>query len=96
MTRLNKVGTHKTSVTIHSDLVLVKYHSTYVVSASPSKIVLNHGGYMTSTTKTRMNQASNQFGLGFKVFQKDRAWFASYNDQIIPFQGKELVLSKLN
>lgn len=30
---------------------------------------------MTNTTKLRMNQAANQFGLGFGVYQKNHAWF---------------------
>ena len=68
------------------------YHSTEVVLATKEKIVLNTGGWTTATTKARMNQASNQFGLGYKVYQKDLAWFVIYKGETRPFEGQELEL----
>jgi hypothetical protein len=48
----------------------VWYHSTCVVEFDKDVIKLCTGGWRTATTKTRMNQASNQFGLGYSVYQK--------------------------
>ena len=53
----------------------VTYHSTHVVTFSDHEVILNSGGWRTQTTKTRMNQASNQFGLGFRVSQRNHDWF---------------------
>ena len=78
MSQQHKVGSHKTSVFTDSEgFTNVVYHSTPVVkfSESKDKIILNSGGYRTNTTKTRINQASNQFRLGFTVFQKKFDWF---------------------
>ena len=63
----------------HDNMIVVKLHQTEVVRFNDKKIILNSGGWQTVTTKTRMNQASNQFGLGYYVYQKDHEWFVDYN-----------------
>jgi len=77
MSQTQTVGRTATSISRGQDGVLrVTYHGTDVVTVYPNgKIVLDTGGWFTATTKTRMNQASNQFGLGFVVFQKGFRWF---------------------
>ena len=55
----------------------VVYHTTTVVSFNSERITLDTGGWRTNTTKTRMNQAANQFDLGFNVWQKDYEWFVT-------------------
>ena len=52
----------------------VTYHNTNVISFTDKIIVLNTGGYRTQTTKRRMNQAANQFGLGIEVLQRKLEW----------------------
>jgi len=32
-----------------------------------------------------MNQASNQDGLGFKVYQRNYDWFVDFNGNTLPF-----------
>ncbi len=69
----------------------VWYHKTPVVTVTDKTIVLNTGGWRTVTTKRRMNQAANQFGLGFSVHQADFAWTISTDDgRTIPFD-KDIV-----
>lgn len=38
-------------------------------------ITLRSGGWETVTTKRKMNQAAQQFCLGYMVFQRDQKWF---------------------
>lgn len=57
---------------------VITYWNTDVVRFSDDKIVLNSGGYRTATTKLRMNQASNQYGLGYYVAQIKGVWFVEY------------------
>lgn len=64
----------------------VRYHVTDVVLFNEHRIVLNSGGYRTNTTKTRMNQASNQFGLGYRVYQKRGEWFISYKGETLEYR----------
>jgi hypothetical protein len=74
--------------------LVVQYHNTEVVTASADgKVVLRTGGWQTATTRTRMNQAANQFQLGYSVFQKDFNWFVTWRGKTIPFNSEELVLS---
>jgi hypothetical protein len=82
MAQVNKLGTrHTTVVRKPSGEIRVTYHSTDVVTLDANgNITLDTGGWRTNTTKTRMNQAANQFGLGFRVHQDDFSWYVTtYN-----------------
>jgi len=50
--------------------VFVRYHNTDVVTITDHSVILNHGGWITRTTLRRMNQASEQWNLGYRVFQR--------------------------
>ncbi len=68
MAQQHKVGAHKTRIyTDDTGYTCVLYHSTNVVKYNNDYIILNTGGYYSNTTKLRMNQASNQCGLGYRV-----------------------------
>lgn len=82
MAQQSRVGEHKTHIYNKDGRQIVRYHTTDVVSYNAENIILNSGGWRTSTTKSRMNQASAEFGLGFGVYQKDSAW-------IVRFGGNE-------
>ncbi len=56
----------------------IRYHNTDVVTFDPYTITLRSGGWQTATTKMRMNQASNQYHLGYQVYQKDHEWYVTY------------------
>lgn len=86
MASLNKVGSHKTTIRSEGSSIIVRYWYTDVVKFSPGLITLNTGGHFTNTTKTRMNQASNQYGLGYNVYQKDFGWYVKYKGKVIPFK----------
>jgi len=72
----------KTATTIYEDdrgYTCVKYHKTDVVKFKGNVILLDSGGWLTHTTKMRMNQASKQFNLGFQVRQENKEWYV-YTD----------------
>ena len=75
MSNMQKIGTHKTTVRTENNNTIVRYHNTDVVTFSDKVVYLNNNGYMTNTTKTRINQTANEYGLGFKVYQKNYTWF---------------------
>lgn len=91
MAQQQTIGTHCTSVDFSPmfRILSVKYHGTEVVKVSPGqkKIILDTGGWFTNTTKTRMNQASNQFNLGYTVYQKNKQWFTDYKGETYAFNG---------
>ena len=68
------LGKLATSVRYESDETIVRYHQTDIVRFTDGYVILNTGGWYTQTTKTRMNQASNQFELGYSVRQIDGIW----------------------
>jgi hypothetical protein len=65
----------------------VLYHEKHVVCWNRKMIVLRNNGHLTMTTKSRMNQASNQFNLGFRVFARNRVWLVQWQRTEIPFQN---------
>lgn len=58
----------------------VSYHGTVVVLWDRERITLNSGGWLTATTKKRMNQASNEYDLGFSVYQSKHQWYVTTVD----------------
>ena len=63
------------------------YHDTAVATVYPNgSVILNSGGWRTVTTRTAINQAGNQSGLGFRVYQKNYAWFVTYRGATVPFR----------
>ncbi len=67
-----------------SGVVVGRYHHTDVVTMRPAhapdlaargyvEITLDTGGWQSATTKARMNQFANQFGIDYHVFQEDWA-----------------------
>ncbi len=86
MAQQQTVGTHKTTVAVDNDVLMVTYHNTVVVKVTNNRYVtLNSGGWYTNTTKTRMNQASRQYGLRYSVYQVDFTWYVSIGDDIEPY-----------
>jgi hypothetical protein len=53
----------------------VRYHDTNVVEFTPDTITLNSGGWLTATTKRRMNETASAYGLDFWVSQEDFKWW---------------------
>ena len=92
MTQNNKVGTVATSVFNDNGVMKCVYHHTIVVEWDNKHITLDTGGWQTLTTKTRMNQVSNQYGLGYQVYQEDFNWYVMYKGEVIPFNDNSLKL----
>lgn len=85
-----RIGSHATSHYVKDGVLRVIYHGTEVVKYDFNNglLVLDTGGWFTNTTKARMNQASNQYDLGFTVYQKDYNWFVEFDTgEVIPFNG---------
>jgi hypothetical protein len=81
MAQQMKVGKHKTRIVRDNGVTSCYYHNTRVASIDhlTGKITLNSGGYMTNTTKTRINQFLAEYcGLAnTKVYQKDYNWYVT-------------------
>ncbi len=78
--RMNELGKTATTVREKDGVLSVVYHQTEVVKfdRNTSILTLDTDWHFTATTKARMNQASNQFDLGYRVYQKDFNWFVSF------------------
>ena len=98
MAQTQTIGTHKTQVHMSNNengsALEVYYHNTRVVFYCNGHIKLDTGGWSTVTTKLRMNQAANQYNLGYKVFQKNYDWFVEFQGKTIPFNGDTIELKR--
>ena len=92
--RVGKTATKVDAVAVHPYFKYVQYHKTAVVRWNDDEIRLNTGGWYSATTKNRMNQTSNQFALGFRVYQLKHAWYVYYRGTTIPFDGREVILQR--
>ena len=64
----------------------VQYVNTHVFTLyNDGSIRLNSGGYRTPTTKRRINQAADAFGINLSVWQKDFDWYVKYNGKTYDF-----------
>lgn len=68
-------GVHTTTFVDAEGFTNIIYRGTAVVRFNERTIILNSGDWRTVTTKLRMNQAANQYRLGFQVRQRDWDWF---------------------
>ena len=94
MGQMSSVCRNNTKVKQTDQELRVTLHNTDVVSATPEKIVLNTGGWFTVTTKARMNQASCQYGLGYRVNQNNGVWAVQYKGQTYQFVDDMCVLPR--
>lgn len=86
MAQQDRLGKRNTTIITENGKTFVRYHWTDVIGFDSKEIVLDSNGWKTATTKMRMNQASNQFGLGFTVTQKDFEWFVEFKGKTIAFK----------
>jgi hypothetical protein len=63
-----------TTISKDGKAIKIKYHHTEIVQFNDELILLKADGWRTETTKSRMNETSLTFNLGFKVYQKNKVW----------------------
>lgn len=97
MGQVHTVSRNNTTVTQRGESLVVTLHSTDVVVVDTDTITLNTNGWKSATTKARMNQASNQYGLGFAVYQDKGEWFVRFRNTTrshIPFVGNSVTFNR--
>jgi hypothetical protein len=95
MGQMRRVCGNNTAVVARNGNTSIILHGTPVVEFDCECIILRTGGWRTVTTKSRMNQASNQYNLGYQVFQRHHDWFVSFKDKEVPFgDNEEVVLTR--
>lgn len=105
MARYNKVGSVSTTISRgtlnvdgevdHTEACMVcTYHETDVVKWNDKYIRLYTGGWFSNTTKVRMNQVSNQYGLDYSVYQAKGIWYVDYKGVTQQFVGAVVVITR--
>jgi len=98
MANMHQIGKHKTSIKTVDGLTTVNYISTDVVRFTDNIIMLDTGGWNTVTTRRRMNQASAQFDLHYRVCSERGSLWCHYKvgnyDNLYKFENRRLVLDR--
>jgi hypothetical protein len=72
----------------------LQYHDTVVAKWDDRVIVLDNGGFLTPTTVRRMNQASNVFGLGYRVYRSCYEMYVEYKGGVYQFYAGKVTLRR--
>lgn len=70
MPAMNKLSNYATTIGQNDGQMVVTYHRTPIVSFDRDTVTLRTGGWDTVTTRRKLQQASNQFGLGYTVYRR--------------------------
>lgn len=65
---------HNTTAERDGAAIVVRYHGHAIVAMTPDMIALDDCGYMTATTKTRLNLFAP---AGVSIWQKAHRWWIS-------------------
>lgn len=75
MPSMSQLSNYATTIATVCGETRVTYQTTEIVCFTDDTVTLDSGGWRTVTTKRKMNQAANQFGLGYSVTQRKGQWF---------------------
>ena len=92
MSQTTRISRNNTSIESDGDYNVITLHSTEIVKYNDNIIILNHGGYVTHTTVTRMMQASNQLKLGYTVHRSKGQMFVTFNGLTLPFDDNNQIV----
>lgn len=82
MGQTQRIPGNNSSIVTRDGNTMVTLHRTVVVEFDAERIILRTGGWDTVTTRARMNQASNQFGLGYQVYRDKGLTYVRHHDEI--------------
>ena len=83
--RIPQSGGVVTLVTLHhTDIVKITDYQT----SGEMHITLDTGGFNTVTTRRRMNEVSQAYGLGFRVYSKKHQLYVEHKGMIEAFNEK--------
>lgn len=94
MAQTHRVSRNNTTIKTHNGTTSITLHHTVVVAFNDSSIMLDCGGYRTVTTRTRMNQASHQYALGYGVSFAGGDFTVRYKGHTHHVDGNSITLQR--
>jgi hypothetical protein len=90
----NIVGPTGTTITVDGHYLIVCYRNTDVVKVAYLEVIRDSGGSRSSVVQSRLNQASRQFELGYRVVVREGAWVVQTSRDVYRFMdGMHLLRS---
>ena len=75
-----------TMIYVGEGMKRLRYHQTDVVSFNDEVVVLNTNGWQTATTKNRVNQGADLFGLSLSCHAEKGEWLITLaSGEVTPF-----------
>jgi len=89
---MKKLG--NTKIRNENQNTIITFHYTDILTFNNEKIIINHGGFTTKTTKERLNLFSKENNLGFSIHQENYSWIITYKGEKIPMIDKSIELRR--
>ena len=106
MAQQTTIGRYRTTIEDDGIRITVKYFDTvvFLYDRNDTTLVLDTGGWFTRSTKDRMNQALNQYGIGGYVSggcdtrstEHKGDWELTINGWVIPFNNTDALGIKVS
>lgn len=94
MPSTDKLSNYRTTIASRNGNTCVTYSTTVIVEFDAECIILRTGGWRSVTTKRKMNQAANQFDLGYSVSQIAGDWFVRTSSGEYEFSGDAVKIDR--
>jgi len=86
---------HNNTLIIRDDGdITVIYQETPIVTFDDNEVILDCGGWRTRSTQSRMNWASEEYALAYRIRRKGREWFVDYQGTTYPFNSDRILLDR--
>lgn len=94
--KIKQISSHHT-VVFRDDMGVYTcmYHQTPIMRWNEKRVILKADGWLTATTKKRMNQIAEAYKLPIKVYQKDLKWYVKRTDTKETLDFKDGMVLKL-
>lgn len=69
------ITANNTTVSFHDGETICTLHSTVIARLKNGTVTLNSGGWLTVTTKKRMNEFLREYDIPASVYQKRGTWY---------------------
>ncbi len=66
---------------------IIRLYDTDIVQIAPDMVALNTGGHNTVTTKRRINEVLDHYGIDAYVFVRSKIWYVSRHGHEISFNN---------
>lgn len=82
-------------VRVENGETIVRFHDTDIVRITETEIILKADEGQSNIIKARMNQVSEAYNLGYRVYQENYQWYVIWPGKTVRFTGNTITLPRI-